>query len=416
MCVKTRIKTIVRKLRVDIESFFESYSVKNALTAFTTDTVVQQLPQKPHSILFILPAITESSGGITSVLRLGTYLSSHYDIAYAVTMEQNKRDMEKSARTNLTGYKGDLLTFGELRKLIEIEKNAARRHRTSECRRFDVIIATRWDTALFAKQMYGYKMYFVQDYEPYFYPFGERFIFAQKTYEQGFHMVCLGAWCAQMIKANCVIDSRLDIVDFPYEPAEYPEIKRDFSTYAGKTEIKIAVYIKSEGSRLPNLIPWMMSELSRLFAEDHKKLTVRYFGASRHSRLKAGVNLGQMDKKSLRSLYKDSDFGLCASMSNISLVPYEMLGSGLPLIEFADGTFPYFFSGDCAILTGLSAEDLYSKLMSAISDPRQMARRSETARIMLRRLSWRKTAEQFRDIIESVGVLAPVIQGSTPNP
>ena len=43
-------------------------------------------------------------------------------------------------------------------------------------------------------------MYFVQDYEPYFYMFGEAFIIAQKTYELGFHMISLGAWNKHMVE------------------------------------------------------------------------------------------------------------------------------------------------------------------------------------------------------------------------
>jgi glycosyltransferase involved in cell wall biosynthesis len=49
-----------------------------------------------------------------------------------------------------------------------------------------------------------------------------------------------------------------------------------------------------------------------------------------------------LSKKQLLSLYRKADFGMVASMSNVSLVPYEMLATGLPLIEFEDGTFPYF--------------------------------------------------------------------------
>ena len=52
-----------------------------------------------------------------------------------------------------------------------------------------LVIATSWDTVSFVKKLSGYKMYFVQDYEPYFYPFGELSLLAKKTYEQGLHMV-----------------------------------------------------------------------------------------------------------------------------------------------------------------------------------------------------------------------------------
>lgn len=60
-------------------------------------------------------------------------------------------------------------------------------------------------------------MYFVQDYEPYFYMFGEAFIIAQKTYELGFHMISLGAWNKHMVERECSIISPIDVITFPYE-------------------------------------------------------------------------------------------------------------------------------------------------------------------------------------------------------
>ena len=49
---------------------------------------------------------------------------------------------------------------------------------------------------------------------------------------------------------------------------------------------------------------------------------------------------------------------MVASMSNISLVPYEMHASGLPVIEFGDGSYPFFFGQDTAILTKIGEKDI----------------------------------------------------------
>ena len=57
-----------------------------------------------------------------------------------------------------------------------------------------------WDSSYIVKKLPGYKMYFVQDYEPYFYPYGEKYILAKKSYELGLHMVTLGPWINKKIK------------------------------------------------------------------------------------------------------------------------------------------------------------------------------------------------------------------------
>ena len=48
---------------------------------------------------------------------------------------------------------------------------------------------------------------------------------------------------------------------------------------------------------------------------------------------------------------------------------YQVFSSGLPVIEFEDGTFSYFFSKPSAILTGLSGKELYIQLKKCIHEP-----------------------------------------------
>ena len=109
-----------------------------------------------------------------------------------------------------------------------------------------------------------------------------------------------------------------------------------------------------------------------------------------------------LDKESLRKLYDRSDFGMVASLSNISLVPYEMLSSGLPLIEFEDGTFTEFFPEGSATLTGLSAKELCEKLLALLRDPAQLAEQLERAHKYMDGLCWEKSADQFAEIIREL--------------
>ena len=71
-------------------------------------------------------------------------------------------------------------------------------------------------------------------------------------------------------------------------------------------------------------------------------------------------------KSELLNLYNTSDFGLVASLTNISLVPYEMLATGLPIIEFKEGTFEYFFPENTAIITSFDYNDFYKKVKESI--------------------------------------------------
>lgn len=66
----------------------------------------------------------------------------------------------------------------------------------------DVSIATRWDTAYWAlnQSNTNAKYYFIQDYEPLFYPAGIEYGLAEATYRFGFIGLTNGPWLAEMYK------------------------------------------------------------------------------------------------------------------------------------------------------------------------------------------------------------------------
>ena len=87
-------------------------------------------------------------------------------------------------------------------------------------------------------------------------------------------------------------------------------------------------------------------------------------------------------------------------MTNVSLVPYEMLAKGLPLIEFEEGTYQFFFPDKTAIITNFSYVNLYSKLIHAINNPDILELYQKNALEFLKNLSWEKTGKQFVKILE----------------
>lgn len=381
---KSQLKIKVKGVLHSIQAKIDKQQVNERLSHYTTDVIKNKKPERTKKITFVIERMAKYSGGQTSILRLGTELAKlGYEVGYIVYKKQSQKEMIECATANLSYYQGEMYTNHFLDKLCS-----------------DIVIASSWDTVSFAKSMKGYKMYFLQDYEPYFFPFGELFLMAKKTYEQGLHMVSLGPWNKEMVEKNCQVLSSVDVVEFPYESKEYPLCKRNYKEYSKKSKITIAIYLKYYGKRLPCITQYLLSEVKKEFQKDGIELDLKYFGEDKSFKCAGGENLGMLSKKQLFELYKGADFGLVASMSNISLVPYEMLATGLPLIEFEDGTFPYFFPEESAILISLNPKDLYMKLKKAMKNPEELERMQKNSRNKLKELSWKKTAEQFSDIIE----------------
>ena len=371
-----------------VQARVDAHRVNALLENYDPSVVENEPPKKVKTICFLLTRMVRFVGGQTSVLRLGTELSKQgYHVYYAVYKSQSKEEMEYVAKCNLPGVQGTFLTAASFRKFNE-----------TKCP--DVVVATGWDTVSHVKKLGSYKMYYVQDYEPYFYTFGEMFLMAKKTYEQGLHMVTLGAWNKEMIERECKPVSPIDIVDFPYERAEYPFSERDFHSYQNKKEIVVAVYLKYYGKRLPCVVQYMIEKVRDRFAKEGITLSAKYYGEAKTFKVRGGENIGMLNKQELRELYEKADFGLVASMTNICTVPYEMLATGLPLIEFSEGTFEYFFPKHCATLVEMSADDLYEKLKVAIASPEVLKEQQKNAQEYLNTLSWQKTGQQFGEILE----------------
>ncbi|MCR5637312.1 MAG: glycosyltransferase family 1 protein [Lachnospiraceae bacterium] len=371
----------------------ERVRVKDALKRYDASVIKNEpLSGEVTSILFVITRMVRFHGGQTSILRLGTKLSElGVRVGYAVYKPQSKEEMEICAVSNLSGFKGELIDSEGFSKLLS--------EGTESDKEYQVICASSWDTVSYVKKLGGYKAYFIQDYEPYFYNFGELFLLSQKTYEQGLHMISLGSWNKEMINRNCNTVSKIDVVDFPYESKDYPECSRSYD-YRNKKKLTLAVYLKFYGKRLPCIIPEVLNGVKKRFEKRGVQVEILYFGEAKSFKAPYGKNLGMLNKDELNELYKKADFGVVASMSNISLVPYEMLSAGLPVIEAEDGTFNYFFKKPAAIMMGLSSKELYLRMKKAISTEGEISLLMENAREEMRGLSWEKTAKQFKKALE----------------
>lgn len=359
--------------------------IENLIADETFEDVNNQLPKQVKKVAIITSYVGAHAGGMTSILRIGTALSKEeFDVTYVALGGQSEEEVQRNAKINLEDYKGKMTTKKALSE------------------QYDVVIATDWKSVYTATKLNGYKMYFVQDYEPYFCEDGERYILAKKTYELGLHMVSLGKWNKREIERNVNVETKIDYIDFPYEKSEYYMVERDYPSYKNKKEINLVVYLKQAGRRLPTVIPILLKKLKEKIEKDGISLNISFYGGIEGIDASLGKNLGKLSKSELMDLYKNADFGMVSSMTNISLVPFEMLATGLPLIEFADGTFPYFFEKESAILTSFSADDLYKKIKECLEKPEKLEYMNSNAIECMSNLSWENTGKQFAQILKTL--------------
>lgn len=377
--MKTFIKTILKRI-----IYLNKKKNNRIYNQLDFDEIINSPIEEIKRIIFIIPGMLKYSGGHTSILRLGTQLSKKYVVEYVSYIESDISTMKEAAYCNLKDYKGKISNFSTLN--------------SSEN---DILVATFWESVYYMKDLKGYKIYFIQDYEPYFYTYGDKYLLASKTYELGLHMVSLGKWNVEKIKEQLKNKKyKINSIDFPYEAKEYLSVERNYDEYKSKKELNLCVYIKESEKRIPFIIEKILIKLKEQLKDKGIKLNVTYFGNEKYLKLREGNSLGKISKVELNKLYCKSDFGMCASITNISLVPYEMLATGLPLIEFKEGSFEYFFKEESAILIDFSGKSLENEILKSLSDTTLLKKRAKNAKRILEELSWEKTGKQFIEIID----------------
>ncbi len=332
----------------------------------------------PYRIAFVIPGMPKYSGGHTSILRIGTSLSNAGNEVYYVTNDLSSvEEMKSNAAFNLPTYKGIFLEKASLGNQV-----------------YDIGIATLWTTCYTIAantEVFRYKAYFVQDFEPYFYPMGDLYYLSLNSYRMGFHIISLGGWNKKVIEEK-LPGVQADAIDFPVALEHYPIVSRDI---VFGDEVVIGAYVKEDPKRGPLLVSQQLLRTARDLELRGKKASIIFFGLDRRIPVPFGVNAGKLSHAELRALYQKLHFGVVASLTNISLVNYEMLAQGVAVVDYVEGSAPSFFSSKEMIFAGSGIDSLSTSIMHYLDHPAELAELVKRGQTRLRSLSWDESAAQF---------------------
>lgn len=193
----------------------------------------------------------------------------------------------------------------------------------------DGIFATGWETAYpaFNSTSRAQRFYFVQDFEPYFYPTGSEYVLAENTYRFGFYGTTAGGWLAQKLRDNYGMET--DHFDFG--------AGSDFYTHINHTRRKeIFFYARPVTTRRGFELGVMTLDL---FHKKHPDYVINMAGwdVSNYDISFPYNNLRTLPLHELPALYNRCSAGLVISLTNFSLLPLELLACGtIPVINDGD--------------------------------------------------------------------------------
>jgi glycosyltransferase involved in cell wall biosynthesis len=255
----------------------------------------------------------------------------------------------------------------------------------------DGILPTSWETAYPAYNFAGTakRFYFIQDFEPFFYPVGSLYTLAENTYKFGFYGVTAGNWLSTKLRRDYGMQT--DNYDFGSESSLY--------SYANdKPRKEILFYARPYTERRGFEMGIMALDL---FHRKHPDFVINMAGydISSYKIPFTYQNLKTLELEQLNDLYNRCAAGLVMSFTNMSLLPLELLGSGtIPVVN--DGENNRLVSDNKYIAYAPADPASIANALSEIVARKDLPDYAKKASESVKATNWDEAGKKFVSIIE----------------
>ena len=257
--------------------------------------------------------------------------------------------------------------------------------------RVDACVATGWPTAhVLATQSTAalHRFYFIQDFEPYFYPRGSEYEIAADTYRFGFTNIALGHMVHDRLHRELDVDSHL--VPFSCDTAVY-----SFQNTGHRSGVVFYTKpgVPRRGYRIGALA---LQEFHRR----HPEQPIHLYGEAAPDIGVPVVHHRRLSPADLNALYNQSIAGVAMSFTNISLVAEEMLAAGcVPVVN--DSPDARSDLPNPAVAWTVPTPGAVADTLSRLVESTTVGATARAAADSVRRDNWSATGQQVVDLITS---------------
>jgi len=339
-------------------------------------------PNKGESftINWIIPAFGKGSGGHLNIFRYIKLLEKHGHFNRIYIFGQSIFDSDDEAKRFLN------------REFFHLEAEVY--NSTDDIQDSDAVFATSWQTAYVVNTIgnTSKKFYFIQDYEPYFYPMGSEYLFAQQTYFFDFHRVTMGPWIAEHLQKTFGLKS--DYIDFGYDPTIYHNKNPDRSS-------NLHIFFYSRPATTRRCFELGVEALRELYLRGIEFKLYTIGQEIRQYKVPFQYHsLGILTAYELAKLYSNTDLGMVFSPTNTSLLPFEMMACGCPVIELNSesnkATFP---NSEIIELVDPNPIGIADSIEKLLSDEKKRKIQSQKAYEFVKPLTWESSAKKLDEIL-----------------
>lgn len=328
-------------------------------------------PAKSHyTINWVMSPPGPSGGGHQNIFRFIKYLEDCGHTCRVYLYSANTYVPVTQIRENLKG------SYAQTKASIEWLKGPMADA--------DAIFATGWETAypVFNDPSKARRFYFVQDFEPAFYSVGSEYVLAENTYRFNFYGITAGGWLSNKLSSE--YGMQCSHYDFGADTSLYR-----FENKAVRKEIFF--YARPVTTRRGFELGVMALQI---FKEKMPDYTINFAGwdVSEYDIPFEYNNLRDMTLSELSAVYNRCAAGLVVSLTNMSLLPLEVLAAGMiPVVT--DGPNNRQVSDNPYIAYAPASPDaLAQALIDTVSRP-NLPKYAEKAAKSVSGLDWKKSGE-----------------------
>jgi glycosyltransferase involved in cell wall biosynthesis len=258
----------------------------------------------------------------------------------------------------------------------------------------DVLIATHWSTVRVVQASEGArkKVYFVQDFEPYFYPMSTEWLQAEETYRQNLRCITIGRWLTHVLRLRYNADA--DYIDFAVDTSTY----HPRSLSRSEPPVVCALAQPEKPRRGYELLIQALERFHRLCPEARIVL----FGSTRiPDQLPFPFeNARLLSVNQCAELYSRASVGIILSMSNPSLIGFEMMACGCAVVDLdlENNRFDYG-KGGILRLARPDPDSLAAAAAELLKDSGRRQEITEEARREILGRSYERSARRFEQHI-----------------
>lgn len=261
--------------------------------------------------------------------------------------------------------------------------------------RCEFAIATGWDTAYAVRRFQGANcnIYFVQDYEPDFFPIGTDWQLAKNTYDFNFYGITAGSWLATKLATDHGMSTHA--VGFGVEHNRYqptlrrePQIKRVFFYARPPTPRRAFELGLLVLERVSRALP---STQFILAGWDTKGYEIPF----------PHLGCGTLGLDELPDLYSQCDVALVLSLTNASLLPLELMACGCAVVSNKGDNVEWLLNEDVARLASANTESLSEAIIDLLMNDVDRQALVEKAFARVANSSWKSAADDFERGLEN---------------